>query len=216
MKRRRNFPVIALAVPLVGSFAATALGQPSKQELVDRLLEATPDDFVANPWAADINGFRLESARVRERGADLAPTGHVFDSLTAAGTDTFRVGIEKGRGNGSLGGGITLYHRESGQPMLSAADRTGDGRIDILTYTVVDADGAPVREMIDYEADGQWDMRMELQQGYFEIWHADRWYRTESRDGRRGIVIDSDFVELERSDNRWIVRDAVRGIRRRR
>jgi hypothetical protein len=38
-----------------------------------------------------------------------------------------------------------------------------------------------------------------------ELWHIDRWYRTEVRDGRRGIVIDGKFVELQRGDNRWAV-----------
>jgi hypothetical protein len=59
--------------------------------------------------------------------------------------------------------------------------------------------------IVDYEADGQPDMRINFKDHYFEIWHVDRWYLAEARDGRRGIVVDGEFVELQRGENRWIV-----------
>ncbi|HEX7079760.1 MAG TPA: hypothetical protein VF329_01950 [Gammaproteobacteria bacterium] len=61
-----------------------------------------------------------------------------------------------------------------------------------------------VLHVVDYEADGQLDMRLDHRDGSFEIRHVDRWYAVESRDGRRGIV-DGKFVELEQVDNRWVV-----------
>lgn len=116
----------------------------------------------------------------------------------------FKVGVEKGRET-PTSGGVAIFHRGTGQPMLSAGDRDGDGVFDVLTYTVVDAAGEPVVELVDYEADAQPDMRLHFKESYFEIWHLDRWCRIETREGRRGIVIDGGFVELERGDNRWIV-----------
>ena len=70
---------------------------------------------------------------------------------------------------------------------------------------LIDRDGDIVIDVIDYEADGQPDFRINFKESYFEVWHIDRWYRAESRDGRRGIVIDGRFVELERRDNRFYV-----------
>jgi hypothetical protein len=93
--------------------------------------------------------------------------------------------------------------------MLSAADRDGDGRIDVLEYYVVDEKGEPVMSVVDYEADGQWDMRIHYKEHYFEIWYGDRWYRVEKRGDRPGIVVAGAFVALEKSDNRWVVPRAV-------
>jgi len=147
----------------------------------------------------------VESSTAKELGRDLQPTGKEMALLDVRANGIFGVGIERGRDGMSLGGGIAIFHRDAGTPMLSAGDRDGDGRIDIVTYGVVDADGESVLDVVDYEADGQPDFRMHFKEGYFEIWHIDRWYRAESREGRRGIVIDGRFTELERRDNRFWV-----------
>jgi hypothetical protein len=120
----------------------------------------------------------------------------------------FRVVLEKGRPM-STGGGLGIFHRQSGQPMLSAADRDGDGRLDVVTYAVVDGKGELLMDVVDYEADGQPDFRLHVKEQYFEVWHKDRWYRAEKRGATRGIVMNGKFVELQRVDNRWTVRDAA-------
>lgn len=186
----------------------TSLGIPvlpalAQEESVDRLRQAIPADTVTGAWSAEVNGFVVESYQAKELGAELQPTGQTMALFYVDAQSMFQVAVEKGREHMSLGGGIGIFHRESGRPMLTAGDRSGDGRIDVLTFTVFDDDGNPILDLIDYEADGQWDMRVNLQEGYFEIWHIDRWYRPETRDGRRGVVIDGNFVELERDDNRW-------------
>lgn len=38
-----------------------------------------------------------------------------------------------------------------------------------------------------------------------DLWHVDRWYRLEVREGRRGIIKDGAFIELERRNNRYYV-----------
>lgn len=177
------------------------------QEGVERLKESltkTIDDNATNAAVYDTNGFHLESAEVAELGGDFKPDGTRFQVLSVTADNVFRVGVEKGRPM-STGGGVGIFHRDTGTPMVTVGDRNGDGRIDVLTYSVLDENGKAVLDVVDYEADGQADMRVNFRDHYFEIWHIDRWYRTESRDGRRGIVIDGEFVELKRGDNRWIV-----------
>lgn len=171
----------------------------AKQVLTDRIEENT-----TGAAAHEMNGFRVESGETAELGANLRPSGNRFQLLSVTGDGMFNVTIEKGRPM-STGGGLGIFHRESGTPMLSAADADGDGRIDVLTYAVLDENGKAVLDVVDYEADGQPDMRLHFKDGYSEIWHAERWHRIEAREGRRGIVVDGAFVELQRRDNRFIV-----------
>ena len=42
-------------------------------------------------------------------------------------------------------------------------------------------------------------------EGYNEIWHVDRWYRVEKRGDQRGVILDGEFVELERQGDRPVV-----------
>jgi hypothetical protein len=187
--------VMSLGIPVLPALA--------QEELADRLRQAIPADTVTDAWSAEVNGFVVQSYQARELGEELQPTGQTMALFYVDAERMFQVAVEKGRENMSLGGGIGVFHRESGRPMLTAGDRSGDGRIDVLTLKVLDDSGNPMLDLVDYEADGQWDMRVNLQEGYFEIWHIDRWYRPETRDGHRGVVIDGNFVELERGDNRW-------------
>lgn len=184
---------------------AQGTDSPSREELIEALTRAVPGDAFENVERFQTNGFRVESSMAKELGRDFEPTGKQMALLTVTANNSFRVGIEKGRDGMSLGGSLAIFHRDAGTPMLSAGDRDGDGRIDILTYGVVDEDGEHVLDVVDYEADGQPDLRMHFNEGYFEIWHMDRWYRAESREGRQGIVIDERFLELERRDNRFFV-----------
>lgn len=175
------------------------------ERLARSLAELVPDDTVSNLEVFEINGFRLESSRNKELGADLAPTGDQFESVIITSDGSFKVAVEKGRPTSS-GGGLGIFHRSTGAPMLTAADQSGDGRLDLLTYTVFDEDGETLREIVDYGADGQANLRVHFDQGYAELWHRERWHRIETRDGQRGIEIDGEFRAVERVDNRLSVR----------
>jgi hypothetical protein len=140
-----------------------------------------------------------------ELGRDFRPNGNSFDYLEITANEIFRVGVEKGRAM-SAGGSVGAYHRDTGKPMFVAADENGDGLIDLISYYVLDESGKNnVLNVIDYEADGQADMRINFAESYWEMWHGDRWHRPEERDGVRGIVVNGNFLEIEMVDNRWIV-----------
>jgi hypothetical protein len=204
---RKRIAVAACAGLMLGVGVRSAAqdgGTRDQLEQLQQSLTKTIEDNATNAAVYDTNGFHLESAEIAELGANVKPNGTRFQMLSVTAADVFKVSVEKGRPM-STGGGVGIFHRETGTPMVSIGDRDGDGRIDILTYAVLDANGQAVLDVVDYEADGQPDMRINFKDHYFEIWHVDRWYRAETRDGRRGIVVDGEFVELERGDNRWIV-----------
>lgn len=184
--------------------AAQETSQRDELERVQELLATTIANNVTNPEVYETNGFRVESSQNEQLGADFKPDGHPFQmvGLTAAGV--FRVIVEKGRPM-SVGGGLAISHRDSGRPILSVGDSDGDGALDGLTYSKVDKNGTVLLDVIDYEADGQPDMRISFADRYTELWHADRWYRVENQEGRRGIVLNGAFVELKRENNRLIV-----------
>lgn len=181
-----------------------AAGTEEEEQTIRSFADLIPSDTVSNVRVFEANGFRIESSRNKELGADLDPSGNQFESLIVTGDDIFKVAVEKGRPM-STGGGLAIFHRTAGTPMLSVGDQNGDGTIDILSYSVVGEDGKAIREVVDYDADGQANLRMHFDKGYAELWHLDRWNRIEERDGQRGIVIDGKFNKVENIENRLFV-----------
>lgn len=205
--RKRAVPVIYTGATLLVVVGGSAQDLGTRDEL-EGVKEALAEIIAANTTNADVldtNGFHVQSAQIADLGADFKPNGNQVELLSVTADGVFQVTIEKGRPMSSTGGGVGIHHRQMGTPMLSVGDRNGDGRLDILTYAVLDENGNAVLDVVDYEADGQADMRINLKDHYVEIWHIDRWYRTEVRDTHRGIVVDGEFVELQRADNRWVV-----------
>jgi len=195
----------ALVVVSFWSLAAAAQDRPSGDEAFEKFGRIIRD-ATSNVERFEANGFRVETEVGKELGADLKPTGREMAFLEVTADGIFRVGVEKGRDGMSRGGGVALFHRTTGQPMLTVGDRDGDGRIDILELFVLDENGEVAMVVDDYEADGQPDVRVHYKEHYVEIWYVDRWYRVEKREDRRGIVVDGAFVELEQRNNRLVPR----------
>jgi hypothetical protein len=203
--------VLAVTAAALLCFAAadTPAQDPTVDEDLDRAkrsLALTIAGNMTNVETYDTNGFRLEASDNAELGADLRPNGNRFQLLSVSAPGAFRAVVEKGRPS-SQGGGTALLHRDSGEPMLSASDADGDGLLEGVTYSKMDENGKTLLTVIDYEVDGQADLRIHFADGFTEVWHVDRWYRIERRDGRRGITLNGAFVELEQRNNRLVVPD---------
>lgn len=203
----RNHALAMLHAALILCVAPAAAQNSNEDDELERARDALAQTIADNTTKAEIfdtNGFRVESSRNEQLGADFKPDGTRFEMLSVSADGVFRVGAEKGRPQ-STGGGLAIFHRDSGWPILSVGDSDGDGALDGLSYATVDKDGKAILEVIDYEADGQADMRIHFVDHYSELWHADRWYRVENREGRRGIMLDGVFVEVKRENNRLVV-----------
>ena len=190
----------AFALWLIASAAMAQDSDDARQRIAEAISRGT-----TNAQRIETNGFRIDSSQARELDRDLEPSGPQFEMINVSAANTFQVAIEKGRPGMSLGGGIAIFHGETGRPMMSFGDRDGDGRIDILDYDVLDENGEPILSVTDYEFDGQPDLRIHWQEGYFEIWHLTEWHRVTEQGDRRGILINGEFVELQQENNRWVV-----------
>jgi hypothetical protein len=202
MRSRVAATICALTASCVGGWIAAQA--PSAQDDLERARDSVSIAVagnVMNPEVYDTNGFHVTSSDNAQLGADFSPDGQRFQMVSLSAPAVFDVVVEKGRPM-SAGGGLAILHRDSGRPLLSVSDANGDGALDGLTYSKVDEDGTALLDVVDYEADGQPDLRINFADGFSELWHVDRWYRIESRDGRRGIVLNGMFVALRQDDNR--------------
>jgi hypothetical protein len=197
----------ACAALLLATVHFAAAQPPAVGDELEQLKEAlsrTIDDNLSNAASFNTHGFRVAAAEVEELGGDFAPNGERFEMLSVTAGGMFEVLVEKGRSI-SQGGGVAIAHRVSGQPIVSTGDGDGDGLLDSITYSKLDEDGRALVTVIDYEADGQLDLRFNIAAGYTEIWHVDRWLRIERRGDQRGVILNGEFVELERQGNRRVV-----------
>lgn len=191
--------IFCLLVPMALASDATI-----SDELVQQFSKLIPSDVIRDVETFEANGFQVTSSTASELNAEFEPSGSEKELLRVESDGMFSVWLERSRTQTS-GGGIMVQHPQSGWPLLLANDNDSDGRLDILTYTVMNEFGESLIEITDYDVDGQADLRLHLQEGFFEIWHQDRWYRSEVRGGVRGIVEDDQFREIKIVDNRPVI-----------
>jgi len=200
------------ACVVFGALCATASmsaePEPSKDKLVRDFAKVIPPDTISNAQSFTVNGFDIESSRYKQLGVKgeekLSFNGKEFEAAVVTAPGVFRAMVEKGVPP-TTGGGIAVFHRDSGAPLVSLAASPGDGALSYMEYSNVDASGKVVMTVIDYEADGQADFRMNFAKGYNDIWHIDRWYKLEKRDGATGIFMNGAFTVLKREKNRFVV-----------
>lgn len=199
----RRFVLFVLST-ICAATSGAAEEDLSRDEAFKTFLELIPPGTVTHSQAVESNGFHLEFDRYKQLDVGLKPNGDEFQSVFVSASGAFKTQVVKGV-SPTLNNGVSIYHRDSGAPLLTLSDSDGNGMPDVLTYATVDANGKVTMEATDYDMDGQPDLRINFAEHYFEIWHADRWHRVENRDGRRGIVLNGKFVELRKEKNRYYV-----------
>jgi len=190
---------IALGLGAVAGSAAQIVDAPRevRQKRIAGIFDADRATTVF-----DINGFHVESSKTDSLG--LTNNGEELSSMYVTTDSTFRIAIQKGPPT-SWGGVVALFDRVTHLPLLAASDANGDGLIDAVSYSRLDASGTRLLTFVDYDLDGQLDLRSNVVSGYDEIWYMEQWHRIEVRDGRHGILLGGEFVELSTTNNRLTV-----------
>jgi hypothetical protein len=203
VRSRRLIAMLVVSAIFVSASIA-ADDDLSRDDALAALASVIPPGTIKSHQVLDSNGFHLEFDRYKQLGEGLKPNGDEFQSVFVSSAGSFKTQVVQGVAP-TARNGVTIYHRDSGKHLLTLSDSDGDGRPDAVTYSKVDSQGTVTLEATDFDMDGQADLRLNFAEHYFEVWHADRWYRVETRDGRRGIVMDGRFVELRKDGNRYIV-----------
>ncbi len=206
MDSLRHMAFSALVLLCVDASVAAA-PEPTKDELVREFMKVIPPGTISRAQSFEVNGFGIESSRYKQLGGsgeELTFNGREMEAVVVTAPGLLKAVVEKGIPP-TAGGGLAVFHRDSGTPLVSLMDSNGDGALDFIEYSTVDAAGVPLVQVMDYDANGQADLRIHFQERYFEIWHRDKWYRAETREGKRGIILDGRFVELRNEKNRWLV-----------
>ena len=200
----RRFAALLLLSAISAITARAAEEALSRDDLLAEFAKLLPPDAITESHTLNSNGFTLEFDRYKQLGEGLEPNGKEFQSLFVSASGAFRTQVVKGV-LPNVDNGVSIYHRDSGTPLLALSDSDGDGRPDMLTYWNVDAAGEASFQVTDYDMDGQPDLRINYAEHRVELWHLDRWYRVETRDGHRGIVVDGKFVEVRNEKSRLFV-----------
>ena len=190
---------IALGLGVVAGSVAQIVDLPdeTRQRRIGGIFDADRRTTVF-----DVNDFHVESSKTDSYG----PTnnGEELHSLFVTTDSTFRITIQKGPPT-KWGGSIALFHRETHLPLLGASDADGDGALDAVSYSRLDASGTRLLTFVDYDLDGQLDLRSSDVPGYDELWHLGQWHRIEVRNERPGILLEGEWVELSLANNRFTV-----------
>ena len=127
---------VAKSIFALALLCPAAEGQDRERSI--EILREAISESISDAERIQTNGFTISASQAEELGRDLQPNGTEFQMLQVRAADMFQVAIEKGRAGMSLGGGVGIFHRESGIPVMSFGDRDGDGRIDIFDYLALE------------------------------------------------------------------------------
>jgi hypothetical protein len=197
----RRIPNLFLAILLVT--CQTRAADPTTDELARLLLKRLPPDTLVPQQSCRAGEITLETMEAKTvSGADFKPTRERFRmaEVEIPGKPTLLFELDR-RANNSIG--IVMSHPKSGYPMLQVGDDDGDGRLDFLSYTVLDSNGNSLVQITDYEMDGQPDLKFHLDAGYMELWHDGQWLKIEKNGDQRGVWSKGVFLPLKKNKKGW-------------
>lgn len=199
--RSRLVPgLLALSVFFLMNAGAAEEEGPSLDDLVREFAVRLPPETITSVQVFDTNGFRIESHRHKELDAQFEPNGKEIAMVSVSAPGTFRLAVSRGV-KSTQENEVNIFLGDSGSSLLTLVDSNGDGRPDMLSYYAVDNSGNHTAQLFDYDMNGQPDYKIDFVEHRVEIWHAGHWYTVETRDGKRGIALDGNFVELQQKND---------------
>jgi hypothetical protein len=187
VKVRRAFGFGLLLYAAAGWPADTPADR-EMEEVRGKLADIIARDSLSNMRTLDADAFTIDSFRYRELTAQFKPTDRQHSALRIKPKAGPPFAVSVDRGPDTIGFAV---ENGAGEAVVQVGQRHADPGLNHLIYTVLDAQGHPKTIVHDYEIDGQADTRMHFgPSGYVEVWHLDRWYRMERKDGERFITVD--------------------------
>jgi len=148
------------------------------------------------------NGFSIQTFKFNPIDPiELKKENHICSYAIIKGdqTPSIHIGLDNESKNSF---GFTVYHSKTSEPIISAGDSDGDGKLDDLIYTVMDDNGKALMQIIDYGMDGILDSRLHFDSAYAEIQYQNKWYKIEKKGDERGIYINGEFKPLKNDGHR--------------
>jgi hypothetical protein len=174
---------------------------PTHDDLVQKLAKVIPPGTVTDERVVRADIFDVKTMKYRELSKELQLTDaqHTLARVSVRDVPQLDIGID--RGAGTIG--VAIVDARTQENLLSVGKRDSQGRLDSLRYTVVDDAGNPQLEVIDYEMDGQADVRMHYgSPSYAEVWYADRWFRVQRNGNAHGVYVNGQFRRVRSEGGR--------------
>lgn len=91
---------------------------------------------------------------------------------------------------------VGVFQRGTGMPYLALNDSDNDGVFDLLTYSVLDADGNLLIEVEDFGMNGQADMRVNFATDAVQVFYEKQWLEAKKIGTGRFVAVDGVDVPL--------------------
>lgn len=150
------------------------------------------------------NGFSIQTFKASEISAELKRENDTYSKAIIKGDQTPSIHIEIDRKNKNSFG-FAVFDSRTNEPIISTTDAEGDGKLDDLTYTVMDDHGRGLIQITDYGMDGSLDIKIHLDSNYGEIIYRDEWLKIEKKGDERGVYIDGAFRPLKNDGRRLYI-----------
>ncbi|XQW86573.1 hypothetical protein ACOYR1_07580 [Thalassotalea piscium] len=144
----------------------------------------------------ELDGFKLESVKANVLGKDFEPdstTTHFFN-VSNPNSVSINIGIDS---NSKKSYGAAIFQKNSGQPYVSVNDTDGDGVLDFLTYSVLNAEGVLILSVEDYGMDGQADFKLNLVTGEAWVFWNSEWREAIGANNERYISVNGRKITLK-------------------
>lgn len=89
-------------------------------------------------------------------------------------------------------------------------DRDNNGSYEYLSYTYYDGNKEPLGKVIDFQRDGQLDMKIQFKSHSRSIWFKETWHPLHEKNNNEYINIDGHFVPVKYVGGRYVTK--IKGV----
>ena len=169
----------------------------TEEEITNKLAEIVKSKkAIKSAKSIELDGFKLESVKANVLGKNFEPsstTTHFFN-VSNPNSVSINIGIDSNPKNSN---GAAIFQKKSGQPYVSVNDTDGDGVLDFLTYSVLNAEGELILSVEDFGMDGQADFKLNFLTGEAWVFWENEWRQAIGSNSERYIVVNEQRITLK-------------------